>query len=562
MPLDAEIDPQSHPLSGMQQILYVEDDAALARLLQKRMDRAGLAVDTVETAEKALDLIMRDGKAYDLLLVDYNLPGMSGLELLERLGTVPGSPPAVILTVGGDERIALEALQRGAADYAVKDVNQTYLDLLPAIMQAAYTKERLLRENARQREELMLAKERAEQASEAKSRFLATMSHEIRTPMNVVTGLATVLAKSPLNDDQKKIVETLRTNADLLLKLINDLLDISRIEDDRIALESIRYEPAEILKDIHLMFEPDAGRKNLRLVLDDRTNGDVLMGDRTRLQQILMNLVSNALKFTDEGEIVISAETQAHGDDSVTLNLSVRDTGIGIPAEKLPLIFDKFTQADETITRRFGGSGLGLSIARSLVELMGGAIRVESQQGRGSMFKVTLNQDRASSEEPVAAAPAGNVRPISANLTALYNQRRAFKPITGENGRPCVLIVEDYAPNIMVLSLMLEELGYDTVSAMSGTEAIDIIKAAGGPHYAILMDVQMQGMDGLETTRWIRDLEAAKEATGRGYRNTIIGVTAHALAGDRERCLQAGMDEYISKPVLPDILALKLGALR
>ncbi|MBP2159224.1 MULTISPECIES: hybrid sensor histidine kinase/response regulator [Asticcacaulis] len=562
MPLDAEIDPQSHPLSGMQQILYVEDDAALARLLQKRMDRAGLAVDTVETAEKALDLIMRDGKAYDLLLVDYNLPGMSGLELLERLGKVPGSPPAVILTVGGDERIALEALQRGAADYAVKDVNQTYLDLLPAIMQAAYTKERLLRENARQREELMLAKERAEQASEAKSRFLATMSHEIRTPMNVVTGLATVLAKSPLNDDQKKIVETLRTNADLLLKLINDLLDISRIEDDRIALESIRYEPAEILKDIHLMFEPDAGRKNLRLVLDDRTHGDVLMGDRTRLQQVLMNLVSNALKFTDEGEIVITAETRPAGDDSVTLDLSVRDTGIGIPAEKLPLIFDKFTQADETITRRFGGSGLGLSIARSLVELMGGAIRVESQQGKGSVFKVTLNQDRATSEEPVAVAPAGNVRPMSASLTALYSQRRAFKPITGENGRPCVLIVEDYAPNIMVLSLMLEELGYDTVSAMSGTEAIDIIKAAGGPHYAILMDVQMQGMDGLETTRWIRDLEAAKEATGRGYRNTIIGVTAHALAGDRERCLQAGMDEYISKPVLPDILALKLGQLR
>jgi two-component system, sensor histidine kinase len=561
MPLDAEIDPQSHPLSGMQQILYVEDDAALARLLQKRMDRAGLAVDTVDTAEKALDLIMRDGKAYDLLLVDYNLPGMSGLELLDRLSKVPGSPPAVILTVGGDERIALEALQRGAADYAVKDVNQTYLDLLPAIMQAAYTKERLLRENARQREELMQAKERAEQASEAKSRFLATMSHEIRTPMNVVTGLATVLAKSQLNDDQKKIVETLRTNADLLLKLINDLLDISRIEDDRIALESIRYEPAAILKDIHLMFEPDASRKNLRLILDDRTNGDVLMGDRTRLQQVLMNLVSNALKFTDEGEIVITAETHPAGDDKVTLDLCVRDTGIGIPTDKLPLIFDKFTQADETITRRFGGSGLGLSIARSLIELMGGAIRVESHQGEGSVFRVTLNQDRGSSEEPVVV-PAGNIRPLASGLTSLYSQRRPFKPITGENGRPCVLIVEDYAPNIMVLSLMLEELGYDTVSAMSGTDAIDIIKAAGGPHYAILMDVQMQGMDGLETTRWIRDLEAAKEATGRGYRNTIIGVTAHALAGDRERCLQAGMDEYISKPVLPDILALKLGQLR
>ncbi|MBW8733348.1 MAG: response regulator [Asticcacaulis sp.] len=543
----------------MQSILYVEDDAALARLLQRRMDRAGLTVETAGTAEQALDLITVEGRHYDLLLVDYNLPGMSGLEFLEKLGAIPDSPPAVILTVGGDERIALQALERGAADYAVKDVNQTYLDLLPAIMQAAYTKERLLRENARQREELMLAKERAEQASEAKSRFLATMSHEIRTPMNVVTGLATVLAKSQLNDDQKKIVETLRTNADLLLKLINDLLDISRIEDDRVALETIRYQPAEILKDIHLMFEPDASRKGLRLELADHTGGDVLMGDRTRLQQVLMNLVSNALKFTESGEIVITAQTRPGGDDQVRLDLGVRDTGIGIPTDKLPLMFDKFTQADETITRRFGGSGLGLSIARSLVELMGGSIRVESRPGEGSHFFVSLRQARAGEPDPAETAPA---RALPSSLSSLLTPRSTHRPVLGENGRPCVLIVEDYAPNVMVLSLMLEELGYDTVAAASGTDAIDIIKSASGPHYAILMDVQMQGMDGLETTRWIRDLEAAKEATGRGYRNTIIGVTAHALAGDRERCLQAGMDDYISKPVLPDILALKLGQLR
>lgn len=522
------------PHTTLQHILYIEDDEGLARLLQKRLERQRFNVDIATTGEKGIERLKTN--SYDLVLLDYHLPGMNGLETLDLIIGMENPPPVILLTASGDERVAVAALEKGAADYAVKDAGQSYFDLLPAIMQAAYTKERLVRENERQREELNAAKEKAEAANQAKSDFLTTMSHEIRTPLNVVTGLTSLLVKTKLDEEQKKIVTTLSSNAQLLLKLINDLLDISRIEAGHVVLEATRFEFSSVLDDIQTMFGEQARAKKIDFKFIDATRGSHYFGDRTRVQQIVMNLVSNAIKFTESGEVEVKTEFVERDGKAPCIQLTVRDTGIGIAPEKLPTIFDKFTQADATITRRYGGSGLGLSIAHSLAKMMQGEITVQSEAGKGSVFTATICLQHCHADE----ASACETQPLNTAKTALA---------TGG----AILLVEDYAPNVMVATMMLEDLGYQVVAASSGAEAIQTIATFPYRFLAILMDVQMQDMDGLETTRRIRQMEQEK-----GFRHTIIGVTAHALAGDRERCISAGMDDYISKPIHPDILAAKL----
>ena len=523
------------PNNALQNILYIEDDEALARLLQKRMERLRFTVDIVSSAEEGLVRLQQ--KNYDLVLIDYNLPGMNGIEMLDSMMLMQSTPPSIILTTSGDERIALKALEKGATDYAVKDTGQTYLDLLPAVMQASFTRERLQRENEQQKRDLELAVKKAEDANEAKTNFLATMSHEIRTPLNVVTGLADILTKTSLDEKQKKIVHTLQNNADLLLKIINDLLDISRIESGEVNLEYTHFTITSILEDIQTMFSSQIAQKNLELVIDDNTSAHTFKGDRTRIQQIIMNLVSNAIKFTEKGRIDIIVTVAANdipANPLHTVTIAVYDTGIGMGQKELSTIFEKFTQADPTITRRFGGSGLGLSIARSLARLMQGDITVTTEPGKGSKFTITLSLEETSQK------------------TALPQETPRDNLLNTEK-KSTILLVEDYAPNIMVATFMLEDLGFEVISAESGEAALEIVSRATTPFFAILMDVQMQAMDGLKTTRLIRTLE-----TKIGFRNTIIGITAHALAGDRERCISAGMDDYMSKPIHPDILTSKL----
>ncbi|MBP2160431.1 MULTISPECIES: PAS domain S-box protein [Asticcacaulis] len=387
-------------------------------------------------------------------------------------------------------------------------------------------------------QDLVDARHRAEEANIAKSDFLANMSHEIRTPMNAVIGLSTILANSqPLTEKQRQYIRTLQLSADSLLALINDLLDIAKIEARTVELEHIPFSLPRLLQEVTSMMAVQVRQKGLKFTASgDCADNHFFLGDPTRLRQIVTNLCSNAIKFTSDGGIHISIDCHQTDRPHVeTVCIAVRDTGIGITPEKIQSIFDKFVQADSSISRRYGGTGLGLAITKTLTELMGGTISVKSEFGKGSTFTVCIPMEIATQHE----AP-------DVNLSSLIEQT------LDEKLRPVVLLVEDFEPNILVASTFLEGFGYRVDVAHNGLEAFE--KAKSNEYVAALMDVQMPGLNGLDATKMIR---AHEQKSGRA-RLRIVGMTAHAMSGDKERCLAVGMDDYIAKPFNPAELQSKL----
>jgi signal transduction histidine kinase/HPt (histidine-containing phosphotransfer) domain-containing protein len=515
----------------------MDDRPENLHLMRVIFENEGFQVAQAETGEAALALIA--AQLPDVALLDVRLPGMSGIETLSKLKVIAPELLVIMITAYGEVSAAVEAMKLGAEDFLIRPIQSDRIVLtVVRAMERRELRAQLEEFNRRKtrEQELTRIRDAALELARLKSEFMARVSHEIRTPLNAIVGFTEMLLFSKLDRATRQRVETIRSNCEILMAVVDDLLDYSKLNAGKAALDEAPFELAQLLRETIESFMPGAAAKGLALDWQiDEGLADSMRGDARRLRQVLNNLISNSIKFTAHGHVKLDVRRVESDSDGDLIQFEIADTGIGIPTEIQGRLFQPFVQADSSTSRVYGGTGLGLAIAARVVKQMGGKIWFNTEVDNGSTFYFTARFKKESPQRKSgAAAPAQDLRPFGMGQT--FPRRR-----DGAKRRMSVLVVDDNTSSRSLATLQLSALGYEARTVEDGRRALN--ELARKNYDIVLMDCEMPGMDGYTTTAEIRRREGSEKHI------VVIAMTAHAFEAVRSRCLACGMDDFLAKPV-------------